>query len=315
MNHLGLFEGIGGFSLAARWMGWHTVAWCEKDKKAQAVLRKNFPRSAEHENILNLKGKQYENKIDLITAGFPCQPFSVAGKRKGTQDERYLWSETLRVISEVRPTWFIGENVAGLATMENSKPFDKWIQIGVESQNYFRRKYTKYIYNKRQSNVLNEIIESLIQENYQVQTFIIPACGIGAWHRRNRIWIVAHSNRCASGRDSRKVLEEKKRKGVQKSIKVEQSDSASKIRIPTDTNSERLEGRNYCRNTKQTKPRFRQSSWSMQGIWKSEPNVGRVANGIRGRVDRLKQLGNAIVPQVAYEIYKAIEVVEKSKQE
>ena len=189
-----LFSGIGGPELTSEWVGWQTVFTCEIDDKAHAVLKLRFPEATHYRDIFHLDAKKYYKKIQVLTAGFPCQPFSVAGRRKGTDDERHLWPETIRIISEARPTWFIGENVAGILSMENSSPFEQWVFLGLESKNYFRKIYSRHLYRKRQTYVLNEIIESLIQENYTVQTFAIPAASVQAWHKRNRIFIIAHAN-------------------------------------------------------------------------------------------------------------------------
>lgn len=114
MKHLGLFEGIGGFSLAARWMGWETVAWCEWNPFSQEVLRTHFPAAKGHGNIKETDFTQYAKRIDILTGGFPCQPYSIAGKRKGTEDDRHLWPEMLRAIREVKAPWIVGENVPGI---------------------------------------------------------------------------------------------------------------------------------------------------------------------------------------------------------
>ena len=114
MKHIGLFEGIGGFSLAARWMGWETVAWCEWDPFCQHILKYHFPNAEGFGDIKKTDFTKYANRIDILTGGFPCQPYSMAGKRKGKDDERHLWPEMLRAICEIQPTWVVGENVSGL---------------------------------------------------------------------------------------------------------------------------------------------------------------------------------------------------------
>ena len=157
---LDLFSGIGGFSLGfEKTGGFETIAFCEKDKFCQKVLAKHWNNIKIYDEIRNLKGIQ----ADVITGGFPCQPFSVAGKRKGTDDDRYLWDETLRVIAETKPRWFVGENVEGIINISEGK-------------------------------VLQQIQKDLESENFQVQCLIIPASGVGAWHQRKRVWIIAYSN-------------------------------------------------------------------------------------------------------------------------
>jgi len=159
---LDLFSGIGGFSLGLESTGgFETIAFVEKDDFCQKVLKKHWPNITIEGDIRNVKGDKYE--ADVVTGGFPCQPFSVAGKRKGTDDDRYLWDETIRVVRECKPRWFIGENVEGLININN----------GV---------------------VLRQVQTDLEKEGFEVQCLIIPASGIGAWHQRKRIWIMAYSN-------------------------------------------------------------------------------------------------------------------------
>jgi DNA (cytosine-5)-methyltransferase 1 len=158
---LDLFSGIGGFSLGLESTGFfETIAFVEKDEFCQKVLNKNFNNIPIEGDIRNVKGDKY--KADVVTGGFPCQPFSVAGKRKGTDDDRYLWDETIRVVRECKPKWFIGENVEGLVN----------IQEGM---------------------VLRQVQNDLEKEGFEVQCIIIPASGIGAWHQRKRIWIIGYN--------------------------------------------------------------------------------------------------------------------------
>jgi DNA-cytosine methyltransferase len=168
---LDLFSGIGGFSLGLESTGFfETIAFVEKDEFCQKVLKKNFNNIPIEGDIRNVKGDRYQ--ADVVTGGFPCQPFSVAGKRKGTDDDRYLWDETIRVVRECKPKWFIGENVEGLVN----------IQDGM---------------------VLRQVQDDLEKEGFQVQCLIIPASGIGAWHQRKRIWIMGYSEH--NGHTSTKI--------------------------------------------------------------------------------------------------------------
>lgn len=162
MNHLGLFEGIGGFSLAARWMGWETLAWCEWNEFGQKILRHHFPKAEGFGDIKKTDFTKYANRIDIITGGFPCQPYSSAGKRKGKEDERHLWPEMLRAIREIQPSYVVGENVRGLTNWNGGLVFDE-VQADLEA------------------------------EGYEVLPFLLPACAVNAPHRRDRIWFVAHS--------------------------------------------------------------------------------------------------------------------------
>jgi DNA (cytosine-5)-methyltransferase 1 len=159
---LDLFSGIGGFSLGLESTGYfETIGFVEKDEFCQKVLKKNFNNIPIESEVRNVKGDSY--KADIITGGFPCQPFSVAGKRRGTEDDRYLWDETIRVIRECKPRWFIGENVEGIINISEGK-------------------------------VLQQIQKDLEAEGFEVQCVVIPASGIGAWHQRKRVWIIANSN-------------------------------------------------------------------------------------------------------------------------
>jgi len=154
-THLDLFSGIGGFALAARWNGYRTVGFCDNEPYAQAVLKKHWPDVPCHKDIREVRGELYAG-VTLLTGGFPCQPFSVAGKQRGKDDNRYLWPEMLRVIQEAKPTWIIGENVAGIVNL-----------------------------------ALDQVCSDLEACGYEVEPIIIPACGVDAPHRRNRVWIVA----------------------------------------------------------------------------------------------------------------------------
>lgn len=161
MKHLGLFEGIGGFSLAARWINWETIAWCEKDSFCQNVLNYHFPNADQLGDIYNEDFTKYKGRCDIITGGFPCQPFSVAGRRAGTNDDRFLWGEMLRAIIEVSPNWVVAENVRGLLSIE-------------------------------QGTVFETVCSDLENAGYEVLPFIIPAAGVNAPHKRERLWIIAY---------------------------------------------------------------------------------------------------------------------------
>ncbi len=243
MNHLGLFEGIGGFSLAASEVGWTTKAWVEINPFCQKVLKKNFPEAKGYADIKEFDGTKYRGAIDIITGGFPCQPYSLAGKRKGNKDDRHLWPEMLRVIGEIQPRFVVGENVYGLVNWSNGLVF-------------------------------KEVQANLEDIGYEVAPIILPACGINAPHRRNRIWFVAHAY-------SEGLSFKRKFEGLPK-------------------------------KERQTLPSFERGDFMEQRLRSSisrndQSIVCRRGHGIPNRVDRIKGLGNAIVPQVAIEIFKAIE--------
>jgi DNA (cytosine-5)-methyltransferase 1 len=308
---LDLFSGIGGFSLAAQWV-WgedlEIVAFCEIDKFCQRVLRKHWPDVPILEDVRDVKGETLDNtkctrymgqsseitteqnsdgekdglsltsgsnRIDLLTGGFPCQPFSCAGKRKGKEDNRFLWPEMFRVIQEIRPRWVIAENVAGIVRME-----------------------------------LDNCISDLEGEGYSTQAVIIPACAVNAPHRRDRVWIVANNS------EQRLERSISKRTSCTKGLpsKCGQDVADSFINSERTTHTQGSNGRrsdSQQDNGNCMGNDFGNGSQTF-GWWSTEPDVGRVAHGVPNRVDRLKSLGNAIVPQVAYQIMKAIKETEKS---
>jgi len=280
LKHLDLFSGIGGFSLGLEATGgFETKAFCDIEKYPRQVLQKHWPHVKQYEDIKELNYERLKadgiDSIDIITGGYPCQPFSIAGRQKGEQDSRHLWPEYFRLVKELRPTWVIGENVSG------------HIKLGLDT-----------------------VIEDLESEDYAVRPFSISASSIGANHQRERIWILAHSRRSQWPRaELRGENENETRK--ENANQFERSSSASEVDV-ADTNDERLQRQWQSRN--QFTPRFNSSRESSeegqrtvgQGWWESEPNMGRVAHGIPKRVDRLKSLGNSLVPQIPYYIGKTI---------
>jgi len=265
MNVLDLFSGIGGFSLGLQRAGMKTIGFCEIDKYCQKVLKKNFPDIPIYDDVCKLTGSDINEPVDLICGGFPCQPFSVAGKRLGAADDRHLWPEYLRLIQELRPTWVIGENVAGLINMG-----------------------------------LDNVLSNLEGAGYSSRTFVIPAVAVDAKHRRDRLWIVAHSN-----------LQHDQRRGqpckpisVGRETRTELNGGRSNV---AHTHGAHGEG-NEC--TKRSIPQ--RANFSQPCRWEPEPSVGRVAHGIPHRMDRLKGLGNAVVPQIPEIIGNAIMEVSRS---
>ena len=274
MKVLDLFSGIGGFSLGLERAGMETIAFCEQDDKCRQVLSKHWPDVPQYNDVKTLTKEQLDNdgieKPGLICGGFPCQPVSVAGKRKGKDDDRYLWGEYFRLISEIKPDWVIGENVAGLITMG-----------------------------------IDDVLADLEGKGYAVQTFVIPACAVGAYHRRDRVWIVANANKFSNGKQY--VNEEKRQISKPRN-------NGSKESL-ANASGKGLQGRQEVRNTERGRAQRNQLSprcgeRSKPGNWLPEPPVGRVANGVSGRMDRLKQLGNAVIPQIPEVIGKAIMDIE-----
>lgn len=188
-NHASLCSGIGGFDLASEWKGWKNIFAVEIDSDCRKILNHHFPEIKIYEDVKQFNGEKYYGTIDVISAGFPCQPFSQAGKQRGKADDRYLWDEILRIVKEIKPTFFVGENVPGLFQMaqyESSPPVDsEGNPIGDEGD----------LYSTTGSGILGkEILEGLEEAGYQILSpLIIPACSINAIHRRDRIWILAYS--------------------------------------------------------------------------------------------------------------------------
>lgn len=182
MVHASLFSGIGGFDLAAEWAGWENAFNCEIDPFCRQVLKYHFPNAVQYDDIKTTDFTVWRGKIDVLTGGFPCQPFSTAGKRKGTADNRYLWPEMLRVIREICPRWVVGENVLGIVSWDGGLVFER-------------------------------VHADLEAAGYEVQAFVLPACSVGAPHLRYRIWFVAHAiedsecNGCKVGESNQKGTE------------------------------------------------------------------------------------------------------------
>lgn len=176
---------MGGFDLAAEWMGWENLFHCEINEWCQKVLRFHFPKSIQYDDITRTDFTPWRGKVDVLTGGFPCQPFSTAGKRRGAEDDRYLWPEMLRAIREIRPAWVIGENVAGITSMVQPGS-----EVTVESQaSLFETSDKETLL--EQEYVIETVCRDLEREGYSVQPILIPACGVGAPHRRDRVWFVA----------------------------------------------------------------------------------------------------------------------------
>ena len=296
MRVLDLFSGVGGFSLGLEAAGMETVAFCEREPFCQAVLRKHWPDVPIHDDITQLDGKAYRGTVELVCGGFPCQPFSVAGKRRGAEDDRALWPEMLRVIREVQPTWVIGENVTGIIAME-----------------------------------LDTVLSDLEGEGYSCQAFVLPACAVDAPHRRDRVWVIAYANcegepdgtqhgqrmvadpECRIGRAG--VVGEASNQSIEGREKTERSADSEGLRrdgqAVADPEGLRMEGRQELRGvdgfgTRSVEQSERRFNDSKPAIWESEPSMGRVADGVPNRSHRLKSLGNAVVPQVVEQIGKAV---------
>ena len=239
LTHLSLFSGIGGLDLAAEWAGFETVGQCEWADYPTKVLEKHWPDVPRWRDIRTLTGASFYEKtglrtVDIISGGFPCQPFSVAGQRRGTKDDRYLWPEMLRVISEIRPTWVVGENVAGLISMVESVT-----SFRVENNTINRQQdadYYEAVLSRQENMLLVKLVEDLERIGYGVQTFVIPACAAGAFHRRDRIALVGYAehNGWTSNEELRRDETPSDKRRSQKSTKTGKPERASQpIDVPS----------------------------------------------------------------------------------
>ena len=280
---LDLFSGIGGFSLGLeRTGGFETVAFCEIDPFCQKILRKHWPNVRQYTDIKTLTAAQLSADgitVDAICGGFPCQDISVAGSNAGMgEDTRSgLWSEFARLIGELRPRYVIVENVSALL-----------------------------------SRGLDRVLGDLAQIGYDAEWHCIPASAVGAPHRRDRVWVVAYPRR--TGRDEGSICQpanDGRSLGSGPSIEPSRTGETSAPLAHADIAG--LQIINETRDSRQTASRIiaggeleRAYSESEAKQWRVEPNVGRVAHGVPNRVDRLKSLGNAVVPQIPELIGRAI---------
>ena len=326
LRHLDLFSGIGGFSLGLEATGgFETVAFCDIEKYCLEILEKRYPGVPRYTNIKELNYETIKTDgvfpIDIITGGYPCQPFSVAGRKKGEKDPRHLWPEMFRLVQELQPSWVIGENVSG------------HIKLGLDT-----------------------VLKNLESEGYAARTFSISASSIGANHQRERVWIVANSKQDNYFEQVRRRNEEES--GIQKKYREEhgqsrQSSGTSEVwkksnrhenvedtrqlggglepsgnkesigrgsyektewstnadqtsgssqrgEVMANTSSKRTSRGETRREDAENVGQSSKRPWD--GWWDIEPDVGRVAHGVPKRVDRLKSLGNSLVPMIPYYI-------------
>ncbi len=281
LTHFSLFTGIGGIDLAAEWAGFEMVGQCEFADYPTKVLEKHWPDVPRWRDIRNVTAESVRSRgiadVTLLSGGFPCQPFSVAGNQKGKGDDRYLWPEMCRVIRELKPRWVIGENVPGILSI-----------------------------------AADDVCTDLEREGYEVGIFDYEAAAVGAKHRRERIFFVGYSKhnglfttKIEGIIDSSSYYNTKRENATGKFEGA--SESRSYEDVP-DTYNERLQitGPQSTINAIPKSNRIEFRDW-----WSIEPSMGRVANGIPNRVDRLKCLGNAVVPQQVYPILQAIADIER----
>lgn len=301
MTHLSLFSGIGGIDLAAEWAGFETIAFVERDPFCQKVLAKHWPGVEIHGDIKEVDGSRFRG-VDLISGGFPCQPYSVAGKRKGSGDERALWPEMLRVIREAKPVWVLGENVRGLLSIDGGRTF-------------------------------GAIIHDLASLGYRVGWCVYGAAHVGACHRRLRVFIVAFAGHAessgrlqdAQGFEGEALIKSasccgvgtpsdpstpnpKSEQGRRLLITGLSSNTGASLRgVGRTTDSPIMHGNASRHQPGCNIPQFGDGgSWRNWRAWLVKPVIRRDDDGFSSRVERLSALGNAVVPAQIYPILKAI---------
>lgn len=289
MRHGSLFTGIGGFDLAAQWAGWQNHLQVELDPWCRRILEKNFPYVPHrHADIHDFDPAPYAGAIDILSGGFPCQPYSQAGKRKGTDDPRHLWPEMLRVIRTIQPRWVVGENVRGLANWSRGLVFEQ-VCLDLESA------------------------------GYQVQPFILPAASVNAPHERQRIWFVAHRSGEQMGISGQPrqhgcvefaVADAESGyewgcSGKQEGGQAQQPGNGTEPDTTSNANGERCEKR-YASCIASRQGRISRGVLAQWDDWPNQSPVCGMDDGIPHRVDRIRGLGNAIVPQLAWRIFDAI---------
>ena len=280
MRHGSLFSGIGGFDLAAEWMGWENVFHCEWNEFGRRVLNHHFPKSISYEDITNVDFRPHRGTIDIITGGFPCQPYSTAGKRLGKNDERHLWPHMLRAVREIRPSWVVGENVRGIISWNDGLVFD-------------------------------EVCSDLEGEGYEVQPFLLPACGVNAPHQRFRVWFVAH-------RDDRQCEHEDKEVCTGGTAPIDGSSDATHtygIGRENRLHGGKSKGKAGEPGNKIEKQFTRWENFPTQPpICSRNDGLPTELDGItvpKWRNETIRAYGNAIVPQVALQIFEAIASYER----
>jgi len=299
--HASLFSGIGGFDLAAEWMNWINAFHCEWNEFGQKVLKYYWPNAISYGDITKTDFTIWRGRIDILTGGFPCQPYSLAGQRKGKEDERHLWPEMLRAIREIAPRYIVGENVYGLTNWNGGLVF-------------------------------NEVQTDLESEGYEVQPVILPACAVGAPHRRERVWFVAYSDKCTTGpsRTSEGITGQRSNNNDESKERGEQAEQyigcSDVLRTNTDTNGKRQprQGRTEQQSNTTEKRDWKEHRVVDDGRWPLESPICNGDDGLSSRLDGItvrnwrqestKAGGNAIVPQVAYEIFKAILIADRQKR-
>ena len=299
MTHGSLFSGIGGFDLAAEWMGWENRFHCEWNEFGQKVLKHYWPKAKSYGDIKEADFTEWRGLIDVVSGGFPCQPYSLAGKRKGKEDDRHLWPEMLRAIREIQPRWVVGENVFGLVNWSGGLVF-------------------------------HEVQADLEAAGYEVWPYVLPACAKNAPHRRDRVWFVAHSGsdghsqEAGFGKNSAAPRTHKSKEKKRERVWDDAYGNDEKKSFANSTGIGQPESGELLKQFSSEAFGNRKASWSFNdGRWPTQSPICSGNDGVSPELDgitvskhieeSLMAYGNAVVPQVVYEIFKAIKGYELSK--
>ena len=383
MTHASVFSGIGGPEVAATMLGWENLFHCEINEFGRKVLDYWYPNSKSYEDITKTDFTEWRGRVDVLTGGFPCQPFSYAGRRKGAEDDRYLWPSMYRAIDEIQPTWVVAENVAGILTMVEQGEVSK---LEGTANLFDAFDDLRGRYELRETFTLQRICSDLESHGYAVQPVLVPACAVGAPHRRDRVFIVARrvtTDPVSSGEGTPRKSEEPESSGSDKHQQPSERRAATErldrlhavLRHATDTSCEcsqrlrpeqsevgraqqeqsggrsgedchdqsfadyyrkRLERWYDCEEERPGQAEDRPVGFVNEdnriagnSRWLTFPSVSPVHRGNDGlpfdvdsltisfgkwRTEALKAYGNAIVPQVMYEIFRAIEITESNER-
>ena len=361
LTHASVFSGIGGPEVAATMLGWDNLFHCEINPFGRAVLDYWYPNSKSYEDITTTDFSEWRGRVHVLTGGFPCQPFSYAGQRRGATDDRYLWPYMFRCIDQIQPDWVVAENVAGILTMVEQGE----VSQVASSADLFDTLNDIRGYRLRETFTLQRICDDLEGHGYAVQPVLIPACAVGAPHRRDRVFIIGRRNGCVSqdpvcggqlvGRDGEQGSERNERnagaRGGQRicaeTSRTAPADSASRrgrqvhasvqTRLADGNVFVGSRGKRHATNSQDNGSQHSVPTWEWRseferacpgttagtGRWQGFPTVSPVHRGNDGlpfdvddltipfskwRTEALKAYGNAIVPQVMYEIFRAIEM-------
>lgn len=334
MTFASLFSGIGGADLAAAWVGWKNEFWCEIDPFCRKVMEYWFKDSKGYGDIKQTDFHEWRGKIDVLHGSAPCQAVSIAGKRNGDSDDRWLWGEMYRAIQEIRPRWVTFENVANITNMVSSK-----YTVCVDEETGDAVEGRRFLFG-------GEVLEDLERERYSFQTFAIPASAVGAPHKRERIWLVAHRNIAHSGDAADTDGFGRGSSGgnigfgpiyTEFEWELAQGEPERRERVgivgkdgengsPSDADDERFKERDASGIAEEQERDYWRDPEKYRNIWEGFPTecpVRRRNDGFpegmdaysipykRWRNETIKAYGNALVPQVLYEIFKAIDEIDK----